>query len=120
MHWLKHSFALPSLPKGKRWFRVLDTALAESGEQMLEGQKNVSLKGRSIQVMAAKEVEEMPGRKRAQVLRAEKRKKTAVHEENGMGRKKEQTERKQHPEKERILLEGKKSDIGDVNRKESL
>ncbi len=26
MHWVKHTFALPALPKKKKWYRVMDTA----------------------------------------------------------------------------------------------
>ena len=26
MHWLEHTFALPALPKGKKWYRVASTS----------------------------------------------------------------------------------------------
>ena len=55
MHWLEHSFALPALPKGKRWYQVAST---EKGvlqeEKLLENQKAVTLKERTIMLMIGK------------------------------------------------------------------
>ena len=54
MHWLKHTFALPSLPKGKKWYRVMDTATETCGEKLEEMQKAVRLDERSIVVLCGK------------------------------------------------------------------
>lgn len=54
MHWLKHTFALPSLPKGKKWYRVMDTATETYGEKLEEMQKAVRLDERSIVVLCGK------------------------------------------------------------------
>ncbi len=49
MHWLSHSFALPALAKGKKWYMAVSTkegVLAE--EKLLENQKEVNLDERTI------------------------------------------------------------------------
>lgn len=55
MHWLEHSFALPALPKGKKWFLKADTKegiLQE--ESLLENQREAVLKERTIAFFVAR------------------------------------------------------------------
>lgn len=55
MHWLEHTFALPSLPKGKNWEVIASTdqgVLKES--EAIEDQKQVEAPPRTIIVLAAK------------------------------------------------------------------
>lgn len=52
MHWVPHSFALPKLPKGKKWHLILDTE-QETGfvpEKVLDDQQEALVKERSIQI----------------------------------------------------------------------
>ena len=70
MHWEPHSFALPKLPKGRRWHLVVDTGRKESenfqengNEPMLEEQMTYEAEPRSIVVLMGKthpELEEEP------------------------------------------------------------
>lgn len=55
MHWEKHSFALPTLGKKKKWYQVTDTRLGvkDSGE-ILENQKMIALEPRSIALLIGK------------------------------------------------------------------
>ena len=64
MHWIPHSFALPSPGKGKKWY-LSGTTLAGISESpvLLEDQKNAELTERSIAVLIAKETPEPPARK---------------------------------------------------------
>lgn len=50
MHWIPHEFALPALPKGKKWYRILSTAEENSfGEAALEeNQKETVVSERTI------------------------------------------------------------------------
>lgn len=49
MHWIKHSFALPSLNKGKQWYRVLSTLEGLLDEPVLvENKKEVMVDERTI------------------------------------------------------------------------
>lgn len=49
MHWLKHSFALPTLKKGKKWYGVVDTAgEIQSEPELLKDQKEIIMSERSI------------------------------------------------------------------------
>ncbi len=50
MHWNPHKIALPALPKGKKWYRVLSTAQEENMpvEVVEENQKTVEVEGRTI------------------------------------------------------------------------
>ena len=59
MHWEKHSFALPTLGKKKKWHQVMETqsGIAESGK-LLEDQKMIELRPRSIVLLIGKEIEE--------------------------------------------------------------
>ena len=55
MHWLEHEFALPALPKGKKWYLAADTKegiLAE--EELLENQREALLKDRTIAVFTGR------------------------------------------------------------------
>ena len=54
MHWEEHDFALPSLPAGLKWTRVLDTAAKENGVQDENG-KTAAVKGRSVQILESRE-----------------------------------------------------------------
>lgn len=61
MHWEPHSFALPKLPKGRRWHLVVDTGRKESenfqengNEPMLEEQMTYEAEPRSIVVLMGK------------------------------------------------------------------
>ena len=53
MHWLKHSFALPALPKDLEWYRVIET---EKGalEEKEEDPKRIELQARSVAVLMGK------------------------------------------------------------------
>ena len=56
MHWIDHSFALPALPKDKKWYKIAST---EDGvlktEELLKNQRMVVLKERTIMVIAGRE-----------------------------------------------------------------
>lgn len=55
MHWLSHSFALPALTKGKKWYLAVSTkegVLEE--EQLLENQKEVMIDERTICIFVGK------------------------------------------------------------------
>ena len=55
MHWEKHSFALPTLGKKKKWYRVTETRLGvEKSSIPLENQKMIELKERSIVLLIGK------------------------------------------------------------------
>ena len=54
MHWEEHDFALPSLPAGLKWTRVLDTAAKENGVQDENGE-TAAVKGRSVQILESRE-----------------------------------------------------------------
>ncbi len=53
MHWIPHSFALPAIGKGKKWYKIAST---EEGildtPRLLENQRMVELKERTIMVIA--------------------------------------------------------------------
>lgn len=74
MHWIAHSFALPALPKGKKWYKIAST---EEGildkEELLEEQRIVVLKERTIMVIAGMEEHgtELERKDRADVISAE-------------------------------------------------
>lgn len=58
MHWLEHSFAVPSLRKTKKWYRILDTAAENPwSEVQEENQKLIELKERSIVFLVGKQKE---------------------------------------------------------------
>lgn len=55
MHWLPHTFALPTLPKGKKWYETASTGegiLAEP--KMLKTSREVELDERTIKVFVGK------------------------------------------------------------------
>lgn len=53
MHWLKHSFALPALPKNLKWYRVIETENGvEEGQE--EDQKRIELQARSVVVLVGR------------------------------------------------------------------
>lgn len=55
MHWIAHSFAIPTLRKEKKWYQVTETAegILEH-ERLLENQKTVELKPRSVVLLIGK------------------------------------------------------------------
>lgn len=50
MHWIPHEFALPALPKGKKWYRVLSTAdeTVSAEEKIEKNQKKTIVDERTI------------------------------------------------------------------------
>ncbi len=55
MHWLSHSFALPSLRKGKKWYLAVSTNEGVLQEEiLLENQKEVIVDERTICIFIAK------------------------------------------------------------------
>lgn len=55
MHWIKHSFALPTLGKKKKWYQIIDTSVGIlETESLLENQKIIELKPRSITLLIGK------------------------------------------------------------------
>lgn len=76
MHWEPHQFALPKLPKGRRWHLVVDTGRKElenfqetGNEPMLEEQMTYEAEPRSIVVLMGKmhpELEEEPKMRKTQ------------------------------------------------------
>lgn len=55
MHWLEHTFALPALPKGKKWYRIASTqeGILDKAEP-LEDQKFAEVKERTIMIFAGR------------------------------------------------------------------
>ncbi len=54
MHWLAHTFALPALPKEKKWHILAATdGIAESDEPV-KNQKRIEVKARTIVILAGK------------------------------------------------------------------
>ena len=55
MHWLKHTFALPALPKGKKWYKIAST---EDGilkkAELLKNQRSVELDERTVMMLAGR------------------------------------------------------------------
>lgn len=81
MHWEPHSFALPKLPKGRRWHLVVDTGRKESenfrengNEPMLEEQMTYEAEPRSIVVLMGKMHPELEEESKARRTRREKHK----------------------------------------------
>lgn len=81
MHWEPHSFALPKLPKGRRWHLVVDTGRKESenfqengNEPMLEEQMTYEAEPRSIVVLMGKMHPELEEEPKARRTRREKHK----------------------------------------------
>ena len=55
MHWIEHSFALPSPGKKKKWYLAADTqGVAAKEAQALKNQKSIELKPRSIVFLVGK------------------------------------------------------------------
>lgn len=81
MHWEPHSFALPKLPKGRRWHLVVDTGRKESenfrengNEPMLEEQMTYEAEPRSIVDLMGKMHPELEEEPKARRTRREKHK----------------------------------------------
>lgn len=55
MHWIKHSFALPTLGKKKKWYQISETSVGIlEKERLLENQKMIELNPRSITFLVGK------------------------------------------------------------------
>lgn len=81
MHWEPHQFALPKLPKGRRWHLVVDTGRKESenfqengNEPMLEEQRTYEAEPRSIVVLMGKMHPELEEELKTRKTRWEKHK----------------------------------------------
>lgn len=63
MHWLPHTFALPKLPKGMKWYPVSDTGMEQMIElpKVLDGkaqeQPHIEVEPRTIQIYQSKQEE---------------------------------------------------------------
>ena len=56
MHWIPHEYALPSPGKGKKWYLAADTERGVLEElELLEEQKSIELKERSIALLVGRE-----------------------------------------------------------------
>lgn len=55
MHWLEHTFALPALPRGKKWYRIASTqeGILDKAEP-LEDQKFAEVKERTIMIFSGR------------------------------------------------------------------
>lgn len=55
MHWLEHTFALPALPKGKKWYRIASTreGILDKAEP-LDDQKFAEVKERTIMIFSGR------------------------------------------------------------------
>ena len=64
MHWLQHTFALPALPKGYGWYvkATTETGFLKCPE-LLENQRKVELKERSVMVLTADRIVEVETKK---------------------------------------------------------
>ena len=73
MHWIPHSYALPSPGKGRKWYLAADTrrGVLETPELSVE-QKNIELEERSIALLVSKKTEETPKSRRSSVGSARK------------------------------------------------
>ena len=55
MHWIRHTFDLPSLPKNKKWYLAASTKDGIKAEMIcLGGQKSIEIEERTIVVLVAK------------------------------------------------------------------
>lgn len=65
MHWIPHSYALPSPGKGKKWYLAGNTCRGIFGTpECLEEQKKIELEERSISLFVSKKTEEAPKKRR--------------------------------------------------------
>lgn len=83
MHWLPHSYALPSPGKEKRWFLAACTADGFAGEpKLLEDQKSMELPERSVVLLVGKEVKQEKRRNTRKTAAPETEKKAEGRSEN--------------------------------------
>ncbi|HBA64192.1 MAG TPA: glycogen debranching protein [Lachnospiraceae bacterium] len=55
LHWMEHTFAIPALAKGKRWYRAISTTEGIMKEPVeLGNKKEIPIGGRTIQVLIGK------------------------------------------------------------------
>lgn len=63
MHWDEHSFALPKLPKGFKWYEIINTqesgTIPFSDKIILESQKSITVPPRTIIILTGKFEKEM-------------------------------------------------------------
>jgi len=52
MHWIEHEFALPNLPKNKKWHAVMDTSAKVT--ELKNIQKSIKVNGRSVIILIGK------------------------------------------------------------------
>lgn len=65
MHWIEHSFALPSLPKEKVWYQVMSTEEGFLKEPVsAAGKRRIVLEGRSVAAFVAEKCETVKKGKR--------------------------------------------------------
>lgn len=63
MHWLNHTFALPKLPKGMKWYLVADTGMAQLMDTAkvpdgkVQEQLHIEVEARTIQIYQSKQEE---------------------------------------------------------------
>ncbi len=54
MHWLSHSFALPALPKDRRWHILASTDGVEESAEPVKNQKRIEVKARTIVILTGR------------------------------------------------------------------
>ena len=54
MHWLSHTFALPALSKGKKWYILAGTDGIAANEEPVKNQKRIEVKARTIMILAGR------------------------------------------------------------------
>lgn len=54
MHWLSHTFALPALPKEKKWYILATTDGIAEGREPVKSQKRIEVKARTIVILAGR------------------------------------------------------------------
>lgn len=54
MHWLSHTFALPALSKGKKWYILAGTDGIAENEEPVKNQKRIEVKARTIMILAGR------------------------------------------------------------------
>lgn len=67
MHWETHMLALPKLPKGKKWVKIMSTAAQDSQQEELCGELKIAVKGRSVSLYCVQQeaITKKSGRKTA-------------------------------------------------------
>ncbi|MBQ8591506.1 MAG: hypothetical protein IJ485_01985 [Lachnospiraceae bacterium] len=55
MHWQPHTFALPKLPKGMKWYKTIDTVESGIVQELSKEQQSVEVSERAVAVYVAKD-----------------------------------------------------------------